>query len=125
MHYTLEICVVKNKWTKGGFSTGKQKNSSFSVRFLSIVWLVLIFFSLFRMGINRFRIGAVLVLLSQILNFTTSDPRQDGQSSPFPTSSSQKVHGPRNCRAYIFAEIENHSLIKHQRLYEYPLLFAL
>ena len=32
----LKICVLKNKWTKGGFSTGKKENSC-SVRDLSIV----------------------------------------------------------------------------------------
>ena len=68
------------------------------------------------MGIRHFRIGTLLVLLSQILNFTTSDPRPDGQSSPF-TIPSQKVHGMRNCRASIVAEIENPSLMEHRRLY--------
>ena len=74
------------------------------------------------MGISHFRIGTLLVLWSQILNFTTSDPSQDGQSPPFTTSSSQKVHGMRKCRASIVAEIEKLSLVEHQRLY--PLLFA-
>ena len=75
------------------------------------------------MRIGHFRIGTTLfVLLSHILNFTTSDPRQDGQSSPFTTSSAQKVHGMRNCVASIVAEIENPSLMEHQRLYS--LLFA-
>ena len=85
------------------------------VVFLS--WLVLMFFSLFRMGISHFRIGTLLVVsLSQILNFMTSDPRQDGQSSPFITSSSQNVHGMKNCRASIVAEMEKSSLMGHQRL---------
>ena len=61
-------------------------------------------FSLFRMGMIHFRKGT-LVLLSQILNFTTSDPSQDGQSSPFATSWSQRVHGMKNCKASIVAEI--------------------
>ena len=74
------------------------------------------------MGISNFRIGTLLVSLSQILNLTTSDTRQDGQSSPFTTSSSQRVHGMRNCRACIVAETEKPSLMDHQRLY--PLLFA-
>ena len=91
------------------------------MRGLSIV-VGFIVFSLFRMGISYFRIDTLLVLLSQILNFTTSDPRQVGQSSSFTTSSSQKVHGMRNCRAYIIAEIEKSSLMEHQRLY--PLLIA-
>ena len=72
-------------------------------------WSVLMFFSLFRMGISRFRIVTLLVLLSQILIFTTSDPRQDGQSSPFTTSLSQKVRGMRNCRVFIVGEIEKPS----------------
>ena len=114
-------CVVKNKLTKGGFSTGKKIYSSCSERGYFIV--VLICFCLFHMGISHFRIGTLLVLLSQILNSTTSDPRQDEQSSPFTTSLSQKVHGMRNCRACIVAETDNLSLMKHQRLC--PLLFAL
>ena len=54
-----------------------------------VPWAVLswfsIFFALFHTRISHFRI--VLLLLSQILN-STSDPRQDGQSSPFNASSS-------------------------------------
>ena len=69
------------------------------------------------MEISNFRRGTLRVLLSQILNFTTSDTRQDGQSSPFTTSSSQRVRGMRNCRASIVAETENLSLMEHQRLY--------
>ena len=64
-----------------------------------------------------FRIGTLRVLLSQILNFTTSDTRQDGQPSPFTTSSSQRVRGMRNCWASIVAETENPFLMEHQRLY--------
>ena len=90
-----------------------KKSSSCSVRGLSIVVGFDVFFSFFRMGISHFRIGTLVVLLSQILNFTTSDPRQDGQSPPFSTSSSQKVHGMRNCRASIVAEIEKPSLMEH------------
>ena len=69
------------------------------------------------MKIGNFRIGTLRVLLSQILNFTTSDTRQDGQSSPFTTSLSQRVRGMRNCRAYIVAETEKLFLMEHQRLY--------
>ena len=48
---------------------------------------------------------------------STSDKRQRGQSSPFTTSSSQKVHGMRDyCRGSIVAEIERPSLVEHQRL---------
>ena len=39
----------------------------------------------------------------------TSDPRQDGQSSPF-TTSSQKGHEMRNCRDFIVAERETSPL---------------
>ena len=74
------------------------------------------------MGISNFRRRTLLVLLSQILNFTTSDTRQDGQSSPSTTSSSQRVHGMRNYKAFIVAETEKPSLMDYQRLY--PLLFA-
>ena len=105
--------------------TGKKKKvSSCSVRRLSIVVLMFFLcFLLFHMEISYyFRIGALRVLLSQILNFTTSDTRQDGQSSPFTTSSSQRVRGMRNCRASIVAETEKPFLMEHQRLY--PLLFA-
>ena len=118
-----KICVVKNKWTKGGLQTGQKITiSSCSVRCLSIVVLMLLLcFLLFRMGITNLRIGTLLAWSSQILNFTRSDPRQDGQSSPF-TSSSQRVHGMRNCRASIVAETEKPFLTEHQRLY--PLLFA-
>ena len=63
-----------------------------------------------------------LSLLNQILNSTTSDPRQDGQSSTFTTSSSQFVHGMRNCRVSVVAETEKTSLMEHRSLY--PLLFA-
>ena len=93
---------------------------SCSVRGLFIV--VLMFFSLFHMGISRFRIGTLVVLLSQSLNSTTSDPRQDGQSCPFTTISLQKVHGMRNCRAYIVVETEKPSVKDHHRLYQ--LLFS-
>ena len=51
------------------------------------------------------------------MNFTTSEPRLDGQSSPFTASSSQNVHGMRNCRSSIVAETEKPSLTEHQRLY--------
>ena len=71
-------------------------------------------------GNQSFQISTFLVLLSQILNSTTSDPRQDGQPPPF-TTSSQKVHGMRNCRASVVAETKP-SLMEHERLY--PLLFA-
>ena len=108
---------------KGGFSTGKiNKISSCSVRRLSIVVLMFFSFLLFRMEIRNFRIGTLLVLLSQILTFTTSDTRHDRQSSPFTTSSSQRVHGVRNCRVFIVAETEKPSLMEHQRLKQ--LLFA-
>ena len=93
------------------------------MRRLSIVVLM---FSLcllsFRMEISNFRIGTLRVLLSQILNLTTSDTRQDGQSFPFTASSSQRVREMRNCRAYIVAETEKPFLMEHQRLH--PLLFA-
>ena len=76
------------------------------------------------MEISNFRIGALRVLLSQILlNLTTSDTRQDGQSSPFTASSSQRVREMRNCgRASIVAETEKPFLVDHQCLY--PLLFV-
>ena len=52
-----------------------------------------------------------------------SDTRQEGQSSPFTASSSQRVRGMRNCsRASVVAEKEKPFLMEHQRLY--PLLFA-
>ena len=57
--------MVKNKWTNGGFQPAKKnKNSSCSVRGLSIV--VVIFYSLFRIGISHFIIGTgtLFVLLS-------------------------------------------------------------
>ena len=82
----------------------------------------LCFLLLFRMKISNFRIGILRVLLSQILNLTTSDTRQDGQPSPFTASSSQRVRGMRNCRASIVAETEKPFLLEHQRLH--PLLFA-
>ena len=75
------------------------------------------------MEISNFIKYTFRVLLSQILNFTTSDTRQDGQSSLFTTSSSQRVRGMRNCRTSIVAETEKPFLMEHhQRLY--PLLFA-
>ena len=97
----------------GEFSTSKKQISSCSVRRLSIVVLMFFLcFLLFRMEISNFRIGTTLrVLLSQILNFTTSDTRQDGQSPPFTASSSQRVRGMRNCRASIVAETEKPFLI--------------
>ena len=79
-------------------------------------------FLLFRVEISNLRIGTLRVLLSQILNLTTSDTRQDGQSYPFTASSSQRVREMRKCRAYIVAETEKPFLMEHQRLY--PLLFA-
>ena len=78
------------------------------------------FFSLFpvvsygNQQLLNFRIGTLRVLLSQI---STSDTRQDRQSSPFTASSSQRVRGMRNCRASIVAETENPFLMEHQRLY--------
>ena len=75
------------------------------------------------MEIRYFRISTLRVLLSQILNFTTSDTRQDGQSSPFTTSSLQRVPRMRNCRASIVADTEKPLLMKHQRLYPLLLLF--
>ena len=105
----------------------KNKTSSCSVRRLSIV--VSMFFSLFpavSYGNQQFFQSSrysFLVLLSQMLNFTTSDTRQDDQSSPFTTSSSQRVHRVRKCRASIVADTEKKPfLMEHQRLY--PLLFA-
>ena len=75
------------------------------------------------MEISIFRIGTLCVLLSQILNLTTSDTRQDGQSSPFTASSLQRVREMSNCcRSSIVAETEKPFLMDHQRLY--PLLFA-
>ena len=89
------------------FQPAEKQISSCSVRRLSIVVLIFfICFLLFRMEISNFRIGTARVLLSQILNLTTSDTRQDGQSSPFTASSSQRVPGMRNCRASIVAETE-------------------
>ena len=105
------------------FQPAKKQISSCSVRRLSIVvFMFFICFLLFRMEISNFRISAARVLLSQISNLTTSDTRQDGQSSPFTASSSQRVRGMRNCRASIVAETGKPFLMEHQRLY--PLLFA-
>ena len=105
------------------FQPAKKQISRCSVRRLSIVVLmVFLCFLLFRMEISNFRIGTLRVLLSQILDLMTSDTRQDGQSSPFIASSSQRVRGMKNCRASIVAETEKPFLMEHQRLY--PLLFA-
>ena len=78
--------------------------------------VVSIFFAVLHVGISLFR---TVLLLSQILN-STSDSRQDGQSSPFSTSSPTKGHGMRSCRASAVAGREKPSLVEHQRLY--PLL---
>ena len=105
-----------------GFQPAKEKNRQFSrARYFCSADL---FFFPSRVGISHFRIGMVLFLssLRQILNFTTSDPRQNGQSSPYTTSSLQKVHGMRNCRVSVFAETEKPSLLEHERLH--PPLFA-
>ena len=100
------------------FQPAKKQISSCSVRRLSLVVLMFfVCFLLFRMEISNFRIGTPRVLLSQILNLTTSDTCQDGQSSPFTASSSQRVRGMRNCRASIVAETEKPILVEHQRLY--------
>ena len=53
---------------------GQKRRISSCVRGLFIV--VWVFF-LFYVGMSRFRICALLVSLSQILNFTTGDPRRD------------------------------------------------
>ena len=99
----------------------QKKNSCCSVRGLSIV--VGSDVSLFVLRDNQpFQNRYSSCLVGPDIELTTSDPRQDGQSSPFTTSSSQKVHGMRNCRALIVAEIEKPPLMEHQRLY--PLLFA-
>ena len=81
----MKICVVKSKWTKGGFQLAK-KTVSYSVRCLSIV----VGFNVFFFGSygnqpfqNRYSSCLVkpdIEVQSQILNFTTSDPRQDGHS---------------------------------------------
>ena len=112
---------VKNERTKGGCSTGKKTKSAV------VFYRGFDVFSLFPvvsydMEFSNFIIGTLRVLLNQMLNFTTSDTRQDGQSSPFTTISSQRVRGMRNCRASIVAETEKPFLMEHQRLY--PLLFA-
>ena len=101
------------------FQPAKKQISSCSVRRLSnVVLMFFLCFLLFRMEISNFRIGTLRVLLSQILNLTPSDTRQDGQSSPFTASSSQRVRGMRNCRASIVAETEKPFLMEeHQRLY--------
>ena len=89
------------------FQPAKKQISSCSVRRLSIVVLMFFLcFLLLRMETSNFRIGTLRVLLSHILNLTTGDTRQDGQSSPFTASSSQRVRGMRNCRASIVAETE-------------------
>ena len=85
-----------------------------------VLWM---FFLLVSYGNQAFRNSALHVLWSHISNSTTSHRRQDGQSSPFTTNSSQKVHGMRNCRASVVAETEKPPLMEHHRLY--PLLFAL
>ena len=122
-----KICVVKITGRIGGFSAGKKTNQQlFRAPFFYRVFLYV--FSLFPVvsyvwkSAIYFRIGTPRVLLSQILNSTTSDTRQDGQSSPFTASSSQRVRGMRKCRASIVAETEKPFLVEHQRLY--PLLFA-
>ena len=118
-----KICVVKNTWTKDGFSTGKEeKKKTAAVPCAVFFYRGSEVFSSFRMGNGHFRIDTLLVLLSQILNLTMSDLRQHGQTFPFTTSSLRKVHGMRNCRAYIVAETEKPYLMEHERLY--PLLFA-
>ena len=88
------------------FQPAKKQISSqlFRAPRLSIVVLMFFFFSwcfVWKSAIN-FRIGTLRVLLSQILNLTTSDTRQDGQSSLFNASSSQRVRGMRNCRGFYY-----------------------
>ena len=120
-----KFCVVKRKRTNRWiFNLQNNKSAvSCSVRSFSIVVLMFFLcFLLFRMEIGNFRIGTLRVLLSHILNLTTSDTRQHGQSYPFTASSSQRVRGMRNCRASIVAETEKPFLMEHQRLYS--LLFA-
>ena len=101
------------------FQPAKKQISSCFVRRLSLSrgFDVFLCFLLFRMEIGNFRIGTPRVLLSQILNLTTSDTRQNGQSSPFTASSSQRVRRMRNCRASIVAKTEKPVLMEHQRLY--------
>ena len=115
--YAGKFAWWKIKGRKVDVQPAKKQISRCSVRRLSIV-VVLMFFLcfLFRMEVSNFRSGTLRVLLSQLLNFTTSDTRQDRQSSPFTTSSSQRVRGMRNCRASIVAETENPFLMEHQRL---------
>ena len=60
--------------------------AAFSSWFCFVLWFFVSY------GNQPFQNNTLLVLWSQILSFT-SDPRQDGQSSRFATSSSQKVCG--------------------------------
>ena len=77
------------------------------------------------MEISNFRIGTLRVLLNQISNLTTSDTRQDEQSSPFTARSSQRAREMMTCRASIVAETEEPFVMEHQRLYSLSLLFAI
>ena len=108
----------------GGCSPGKETNQQLVVPcavFLSYRGFGV--FSLFpivsygNQQLLNSRICTLRVLLSQILNLTTSDTRKDGQSSPFTASSSQRVRGINNCRASIVAETEKPFLVEHRRLY--------
>ena len=54
--------MVKNKWTKGRFSTGLKKTAVVPCAvFLSVVGFNV--FSLFRMGVSHFRIGTLPIFI--------------------------------------------------------------
>lgn len=91
-----------SKWKKGGFSTGHEISQT-PVPCAMLSFNVFFYFAVVHQGVNNFR---TVLLLNQTLK-STSDPRQDGQSSSFTvTSSSQKGNGTRNCRASLVAEGE-------------------
>ena len=108
----MNFAWQKIKGRIGGFLTGKKTNQElFRAPSFYRGFDVFSLFPVVSYGNQHFRIGTLRVLLSQILNFTTSDTRQDGQSPPFTASSSQRVRGMRNCRASIVAETEKPFLI--------------
>ena len=74
MQKKMFFCVVKNKWTKGEFSTGKKKPSSCSVRGLSIVVCFDVFFFV-SYGNQPFQNRYSCCLVEPDMDFTTSDPR--------------------------------------------------
>ena len=72
------------------------------IRSVSVRRLIVVFIFLFVSYGNQLFFRIVYCFVEPDFKLT-SDPRQDGQSSPFTTRSSQKGHGMRNCRAFIVA----------------------